>query len=467
MAKEEKQQKLDLFLLFEDAIKEGKRRWALLLVLVLVCAGGLTVYRQATYSPVYTASVSFSVRVANPLYASISSYNFEVAEQMAKTFPYILTSGVLQERVMDHLQISYMPPINVKVNASSSVLTVEVTDGDPKFAYDVLSTAILYYPDIAEFVVGPTVLVMLSDSGVPAEPVVGLELGNWAIKGAIVGAALWIAFVIVVLVFKNTVHNQEELKQVLNSPCLGQIPAVKLPRNVTCPMLGTRYSNSGFTESVRQMRMRMEKVMEEQEKKVLLVSSALPGEGKTMTSVNLAVSLAKKGKRVLLIDCDLRNPSVAKALNVSRSNSLAEYLNGNVALRDVLHTTDVENLYILSGGAGKKDPTRYLADPKMPRLIQSARQLFDYVILDTPPCSLLADAAELAELAECGLMVIRQDYASREQIIDGVQRLGDYGLPIVGCVLNGARRMNAGRYGFGYGYGYGYGYRYGYGSRSE
>ena len=116
---------------------------------------------------------------------------------------------------------------------------------------------------------------------------------------------------------------EDELRETLNAPCLGQIPAVKISRKRPYPLLHRYRSESGFSESVRLLRLRVEKAMQENGQKILLVSSAIPGEGKTTVSVNLAVSLAQKGRRVLLIDCDFRNPSVAKTLS-SKSHPLDE-----------------------------------------------------------------------------------------------------------------------------------------------
>jgi receptor protein-tyrosine kinase len=271
--------------------------------------------------------------------------------------------------------------------------------------------------------------------------------------------------VVLLILAKNTVHNEEELRKTLNTPCLGQIPSVKLTKKAPHPLVHRRKSDSGFGESVRLLLLRVEKAMEEENKKVLLVSSAVPGEGKTTVSVNLAAALAQKGKRVLLVDCDLRNPSVVKTLStkncpVGNEKSIVDYMGGKVTVIDMIQPTDQENLFVISGGPGKTaDYTAMLSHERMARLIQAGRNLYDYVILDTPPCSLLTDAAEVAEYAEAGLIVIRQDYAARDQIVDGIQRLGDSKLPIIGCVLNNVHKSLSG------GYGYAYGYRYGYGKK--
>ena len=106
-------QGLDLFVLLEDFFREAKRLWLIGLVLVLLGGVGSVAYSRSSYTPVYQATASFTVKVADPLYASISTYNMKTAEQMAKTFPYILTSGVLQNRVKEELGISSMPAVSV------------------------------------------------------------------------------------------------------------------------------------------------------------------------------------------------------------------------------------------------------------------------------------------------------------------------------------------------------------------
>lgn len=462
------QQELDIFVLLEDFLRQAKRMWLLGLVMILVCSAGLTLRSRASFKESYEAYASFTVRVANPLYASVSSYNEKTAAVMADTFPSILTSNLLQKRVMEELGLTGTPTMRVTATAQSSILTLKVADEDPQRAYDVLNAVIECYPEVAEFVIGSTVLVLLDESGVPTQPVATFNYRYYVIRGAIIGGFLWCVLVAVLILMKNTIHNEEELRKTLNTPCLGQIPTVKLSRKMPYPLIHRIKQDNGFCESIRLLRLRVEKAMEEEEKKVLLVSSAIPGEGKTTISVNLAVSLAQKGKRVLLIDCDLRNPSVVGTLSTKNhplvnSNSLVDYMRGRITVMDMIQPTEVEDLFVIPGGTGgKAESSALLSEERMARLIRAGRNMYDYVILDTPPCSLLADAAEVAELAEAGLMVIRQDYAARDQVLDGIQRLGDGKLPIVGCAFNNVRK---GLSSHGYGYGYSYGYGYGYGKK--
>ena len=458
MAAEEKQeQKLNLETLLVDALKLARRFIWLCLALMILLSGLLALRAYRSYVPRYTASASFTVKVVNPSYGSVMAYNSATAEQMAKTFPYVLTSGVLQERVKNYLGIPYMPAVNVTASTSGSVITIQVTDTDAQRAWDALQAVMIYYPEIADYVVGPTRLVLLKESGVPTTPSNSLNLKNTIVKGAMLGAGLWAVLVLVLALMVNTVHNEKELKSVVNIPCIGQIPYIRRSVRKGNMLLYQKIDGSGFGEAVRLLRMRTEKALDTSEKNVLLISSAIPGEGKTTVSTNLALSLAQKGKRVLLVDCDLRNPSVAKTLGVEDPALIGEYLAGQLEMEKVITATKHQNLSIIGGGTGKMVSMKAMNMRQMEALIQFARQQYDLIILDTPPCSLLADAAEFAAMADYGLMVVRQEYASREQILDGVRRLSDANLPLIGCVMNHVRGHGSRGYGYGYGKSYGYG----------
>ena len=453
-------QKLDVFVLLEDFLREARRLWILGLVLTLVFGTVLGIRTSANYSPRYRATASFAVKAADPFFSTVNAYNAKTAEQMAKTFPHIVNSGLLEIRVKETLDIPYMPPVSVSVMTNSSVITLSVTDSDPQRAYDVLNAVIDCYPDIAEFVVGATVLALLDESGVPTAPMNPLDVKSSAFQGMILGAGVWLLIVLVMALSKSTVHNEDMLRKYLSFDCFGRIPAVKMAGRDSCPLLHKGRRKPEFTEAVRAARMRVERAMETEKKTVLLISSAIPGEGKTTIAVNLGISMARRGKRVLVIDCDLRNPSVAKSLKMKPELSMVDYLQGKITLKTLITPTEQDNLFIIPGGSGGPGAADLLTRERGTSLVQAARNLFDFVILDTPPCSLLADAAEVAELADAGLMVVRQDFASRDQILDGVQRLGDADLPIIGWVMNYVERSlsytSDDEYGYGYGYGYGH-----------
>ena len=457
---EKENQELDILVVLEDFLREARRLLLLGIVLVLLCGAGLTVRERMTYRPTYQATASFTVKAADPLYASVSTYNMKTAEQMAKTFPYILTSGVLQNRVKAELGISVMPNVSVSVMPNSSVITLTVRHSDARLAYDTLNAVIRFYPEIAEFVVGSTVLSLLDESGLPTRPINAPNLKSTLIKGCILGGFLWCVIVLVFALSKTTIHNEDMLRKLLNLDCYGQVPTVKVAAKDSCPLLHKGRKKPEFSEAIRSVRMHVERAMESEDKKVLLVSSAIPGEGKTTISLNLGIALARRGKKVLIIDCDLRNPSVAKGLNLDSKLSLPDYLSGKANIREVTCPSGTENLSVITGGPGGAKYSQLMTRERGELLVLAARKLYDYVILDTPPCSMLADAGEVAALADAGLLVVRQDYASRGQILDGVQRLGDGDLSLIGWVFNHTRRSLSYSYSYNHAYNYGGGYAY-------
>lgn len=446
---------IDLRQLLRDGLRTMRRTLAVFAALAVLCTAALCWRVYRSYCPMYRASATFTVYVTNPLQSEIRSYNTATAEQMAKTFPYILTSGALSDRVRQALDLAYMPAVSATVLNNTNIFTLTVTSSDPQQAYDVLTAVMDCYPEVAEFVVGPTVMNLLDESGVPAQPYNTRQYRQAVQKGLLLSAALWIAASLLLASLHTTVHNEDELKQMLNLHILGVLPAVRGRKGRTgCPRFDDRSTPSGFAESVRLLRMRTEKQMQQQNVRVLLVSSATPGEGKTTVAVNLAAALAARGQRVALLDCDLRNPSVARGFGQENTAGLTEFLRGKATYREIVRSSGVENLSLVYAGKPAADAAELLAEPACRQLLADCRKQFDYVILDTPPAAMLADASELAALADGALLTVRQGYASRPQVLEGAQALAESRLPIIGCVLNcaaGGAAAGGGYYGYGYG----------------
>ena len=449
--------KIDIGKVFVGLKQCVKRLWWLALLMILIGASGFCFLSYQSYTPVYEASMTFTVRVTNPLYASVNAYNTKTAEQMAETFPYVITSPAMKQKVMDYLDISYMPGVTATALENSNIFTMKVRDTDPERAYEVLSAVVACYPEIAEFVVGPTILVPLDESGVPQSPVNAFNPVRAVAIGAACGLVCWLLYAVLITLTRTSIHNEEQLKSVLNKPCLGNIPVTQVVgRDMVCPLIHKDRGKFGFGEAIRLLRIRTEKEMGKTGKKVLIVSSAIPGEGKTTVSVNLAIALARNGKRVLLIDCDMYNPSVERALKPTIGKVLGSFTFGSTQKKAAVHALTIRNLFTVLLTQGKGSEGRFLSSSDLRQLVQSSRKGFDYVILDTPPCSLLADTAEMSAAADCAVMVVRQDYAPRDKILDGARLLTDSGLPLIGCVMNGVTgTQRAGGYNYGYGYGYG------------
>ena len=217
---------------------------------------------------------------------------------------------------------------------------------------------------------------------------------------------------------------------------------------------------------MRLIRTRLERQLEG--KQVLMVTSSISGEGKSTVAANLAISMALKGKRVILVDCDLRNPTTAKIFNLKEKYpGLVSVLRGECRVEDTLYEVRKDGqpvgLTLLPGGERESRLVEILGSEAMSNLIARLRARADVVILDTPPSAVLVDAMMLVKYVDAVAYVVMSDFARRRYIFDGMEELSNSDAPIVGCILNGGR-TRSGSYGY---YGtkkYGYGYYGGYGS---
>ena len=452
--------KLDLNILLHDCLMMVRRFWGAAVVLALVLSGMFCLKAKLNYRPLYRAEATCTVYVSNPMQSEVRGYNTETAEQMAKTFPYILTSGALKEMVMRDLNIPGLPPISAEVLSNTNIFSLSVQAPNPEMAYNVLNSVIENYPAVAEFVVGPTTMSLLDESGLPDTPSNSVNYVRALEKGVVLSLGLWLLVILGMAMARSTIHNEDELKRVINLRCMGVLPLIKGMRrenNRTCPVVSGDGRYREFSESVRLMRMRVEKEMESQNAKVLLITSATPSEGKTTVAINMATALALKGKRILLVDCDLRNPSVAQNLGIENKNGLVDLIEGRITADKAVKVTDTENFDLVVAGGPVGQASELLSQSASQEFLAECREKYDYVILDTPPASLLADASEIAVAADAALLVIRQNYAPKSQIMEGARLMAESGLYMVGCVMNHSSRSALNDKGGYYGYGYGYG----------
>jgi capsular exopolysaccharide synthesis family protein len=192
--------------------------------------------------------------------------------------------------------------------------------------------------------------------------------------------------------------------------------------------------------------------------KIVMIASATGGEGKTTLSCHLATSLARAGREVLLIDGDIRRPSVHRVFDLKSKPGFCEVLTGKVELPDALHQVSPAGLTVLTAGRVDADALRVLAQDKLGQMLDVARNQFDFVILDTSPILPVTDALLMAQFMDGVLFSIRRDVSRAAKVAAAVQRVSMLGVNILGAVAIGLDEGPAkSRYSY-YHYGYGYGY---------
>ena len=367
---------------------------------------------------------------------------------MANTFPYILTSGVLSRRAAETMgREAVSGQITASSEANTNLFTMSVTDSDAGLAYETLQAVIQCYPEVSEVIIGRTNMQLLDETGIPAYPDNPRDGKGALVKGAGAGALLGLLWAGAVTISRMTVKKKEDFQTRAHMKCIGEVPQVAMKkrsresRNVLNIL--NEKTDPAFEEAMQLVRGKVEYSAWRHHSKIILVTSALAGEGKSTLAVNLALAFSKSGKRAALIDCDLRHPSDRKILGLEDGSGLYEVLTREAKLGEVLLTgkgmemDDEFKFCFLPGGKATEDGSRLLGSERMQRVIEAVQEKVDYVILDSAPAGLLTDAGVLAQYADSAIFVIKRDFASTTHIMEGLEELSESRVHLIGGILNG------------------------------
>jgi len=282
----------------------------------------------------------------------------------------------------------------------------------------------------------------------------------------ILGVGIPVGVIYLLELTKFKIEDRADVEKLTSAPIVGDIPLTDEKQGAIAVF---ENQNNLMSETFRNVRTNLQ-FMLGNDKKVILVTSTVSGEGKSFISGNLAISLSLLGKKVVIVGLDIRKPGLNKVFNISkREQGITQYLaNPEKNLMDLVQLSDVsKNLYILPGGTVPPNPTELLARDGLDKAIETLKKNFEYVILDTAPVGMVTDTLLIGRVADLSVYVCRADYTRKNEytlineLIDGNK------LPNLCTVINGLD-LKKRKYGYYYGYGkygkyYGYGKRYGYG----
>ncbi|MFD2515184.1 GumC family protein [Pontibacter locisalis] len=250
---------------------------------------------------------------------------------------------------------------------------------------------------------------------------------------------------------------RSEIESFTRAPIVAELAYVKQSKEISFK----EPTDVTIIEQFRQLRVTMGLYGRTFTKKKVMVTSSIPGEGKSFISTNLAFSLAASGKKVALLDFDLRNPYTSAFFDLYKQSGIIEYLNSEIEPADIVRTTPFNNLYTIPAGVDVGDHTELLLNGKLEGFFKYLEKEFDYVIIDTPPLELVSDAYLLTEYCDITLLVMRHDYTPKAVVqrlaeTNKIESLNNPAIIFNGVKLNGLVKSL-----YGYGYGYGYGKKYG------
>lgn len=460
-----------------------KKHWYIIAVLAGICCVGFTLYSYAAYTPQYTAAATFTVTPKGDSLSAYTSISSNAStQQLEKTFPYIITSAPLTRVVAEDLGLSDVPgTLTATAVEDTNLFTITVTSSNYETAYNVLKSVINNYPSVAEYVVGATDLVLVVPPSASSTPINPISYREKALIGTAVGVLLGLLIVFFLENLNHTVRHPDEIRKLLNNQRLGSIVKVvkkKSSHSTGSLTIDDAHTDPRFKESVFSIRNKIIKLCADQKINSVMVASTTTNEGKTTVAANLAIALAKKHYRTVIIDCDLRNPTVRQQLNIPESCSLGivDVITGGCSLQDAIVKTKKNGLYVLPGTIPVNNASELMGSKQLADLVAALEKIFDYVVIDAPPVGIVSDALEMKDYVGGLVFVVRQDYAKVSKILDSISLFGYSKIKILGCIFNMASGVLStrgyGRYGYnsygGYGsYGsYGYG-RYGYGQYGD
>lgn len=428
-----------------DALRalSSKRRYVVVgLILGLVVAAVLNWSAERQYS----STTKFFVDVAPSTSESRDPYGAQqFSQQRVISYVQVLTGRELAQGVVDELDLplgadDLTEMITATPLPDTVVLEVTVTDTSPERAQAIATSVARQFVERVQELETPagaatptvtvTVLEPPSFEPAPVSPAVARTLA----LGAALGLLLGFGVALLRVRLDRSLRSEEDAAAASDTEVLGRIP---VDRQVTRRhVAAVAESRSAVAEAFRTIRVNLQHLGAAGRPKVLVVAGTLPGDGGSTVAVNLAVSLARSGSRVLLIDGDLRRPRAAAQLGLAAETGLSDVLSGTAELAAVSRPWGDGRLTVVGAGPLTADPAGTLGSPQMQDLLRTARKQHDYVIIDAPPLLSVIDGVALSALADGCLLVARFGRTTRDQLADATAAVTRVGGGILGVVLN-------------------------------
>ncbi len=428
---------------FKQFFKVIRRRWLSMVAIVVVALAIAGVISWQT-TPQYESKARIFVSVNAADATDVTAISFFAAGRVS-TYADLATSTELMEGVIDDLDLSESPEeladrVKAEVVPDTTLIEMTVRDTDARHAQrnaDWLAKSYAEYLTRVETPAGADeaqILASVTDTATyNSKPVAPKTVLYLAVAG-LVGLLIGVATALTRDILDRTIGAQEHIKEVTAAPVLASVGFDK--EIGSSPLLTNLGSFAPRTEAFRLLRTNLQFLDLDDQPRCLVISSAVPGEGKTMTSTNLAVALAQTGRRTLVIDADLRRPRVAGLLGLDAAVGLTTILVGKAELQDAIQVHEPSGLHFLASGAKPPNPTEILQSRVTHDLVKKLRNEYDMVIIDAPPLLPVADASVLATLADGTILVIKHGKTTRDQLAEAIARLNQVGGRLFGVVVN-------------------------------
>lgn len=444
----------------QDFVKLLRARWLTIFITTLVAVMGAVVVSLLT-TPLYQASTRLFVSTNGGATLAETYQGNRVSQDRVLSYAQLITGETLAQRTIDKLGLDMnAAELSAKVSANAKLDTVlidvSVLDESPVRARDIANTmsdefvVMVRELETPENGAAPNARVVVEQrASIPSHAVVPKTTRNIA-AGLAIGILLGVGLAVVRDLLDNTVKNRETLEEITGSGIVGSIPLDKERRKHAAISFET--DNSAIAEAFRKLRTNLQFLAVDNPPRVIAVTSSTPSEGKSTTAINIALALAEGENNVLLVDGDMRRPTVHKYLGLVQPVGFSTVLSGQASLDDALQKTSFPGLTVLTSGTIPPNPSELLGSQAAKKLIGEMRAQFDYVVVDSTPLLAVTDAAILATCADGVLIMARFGQTKREQLSHAVSNLTDVGASVLGAVFTMTPTRGSAAYSYNYGY---------------
>ncbi|WP_420178737.1 polysaccharide biosynthesis tyrosine autokinase [Paenarthrobacter sp. TA1.8] len=427
-----------------DYLRILRRNWVLIVAITM--AGLLTgAGASVLVKPTYTAETQLFVAIQNSGSAQELQQGNTFSQARVQSYVKTVTTPIVLQPVIDALGLSTTAEqLGSRVKASTDLNTVminiAVSDNSPVQAAalaqavaDSLVKAVDQLERPKSGGTSPVGLSVITPASVPTSPSAPNTRLN-LIVGLLCGLGLGLGAAVLRATSDSRIRGEVDLKAATSLPLLGGIAYYKDAQS--SPLLTQESSQSQRAESFRQLRTNLQFANLSGQAKVILVTSSLPGEGKSTTATNLAISLAETGQSVCLVDADLRRPMVSEYMGLERGAGLTTALVGQAHISDLLQPWGDGGLYVLASGQIPPNPSELLGSNEMGRLLAGLQEMFDTVIIDAPPLLPVTDAAVLAQHVSGVVIVVGCGRTRQQELTKSLAALELVDAKVLGFVLN-------------------------------
>ncbi|WP_427383672.1 polysaccharide biosynthesis tyrosine autokinase [Janibacter sp. G56] len=443
---------------FREFLNVLKTRWRVIAASVLLAVLAATVLTILT-KPVYTAQARIYLSAENDSSKSEGNGVFVLTTKDLDTYVSILNTPAVLDPLRKELGMPEGHPIDVQagVTDATSILDITARSSDPDEAAAVANEV---GPQLGE--VAGKFSTLLSASGqkvistpiqpavAPATPTSPDPVRNIGLA-LLTGLALGIGLALIRHTLDTRVRTEADIKALSDAPMLASLPLERKTPSAGEGLLSVESDPHGHhAEAIRRLRTNLMFVDVTTGRHSFVVTSSMPGEGKTTTAANLALAMADAGTKTLLVDADLRNPSVAKTLGIEGGVGLTTILLGQAAPGDVIQRWGTTDLHVLPAGQIPPNPSELLGSEPMEALFATLLHDYDFVLVDSPPVVPVIDAVIIERLTGGLLMVVGADRTKKKDLASAMKQLATVDAKVSGF----ARNMVATRRGSEYRYGY-------------